>query len=172
MSSHASSPAKAPADPPAPTVPEPDNDLLRLGTIMASTFEFAMRNAGSNNPAGKYPQCELYFYANPHKFPSNEKKVLFTFTYLSDVALEWFEQKFANAQDEPDSSIRDLFPLMHTLSACFCPPSTSSIPILPHLGSADHFCESAHYFLDARAMLSAEKPRNASRDFPPWTIFL
>ncbi|KAI0090124.1 hypothetical protein BDY19DRAFT_1047362 [Irpex rosettiformis] len=35
------------------------------------------------------------------------------------------------------------------------------------LGSADHFCESAHYLLDARAVLPAEKPRNASRDFPP-----
>ena len=104
-----------------------DEGLKQFGTLIASSFAEALRNIGTSDAAVKHrtpdtfsgtdpyklrsflAQCELYFRANAKKFPTDEKKVLFAFTYLSDVALEWFEQKFANAQSSliPDSISQD-----------------------------------------------------------------
>lgn len=104
--------------------PEVDEGMKQFGTLIANSFAEALRNVGSSDSAVKHrtpdtfsgtdpyklrsflAQCELYFRANSKKFPNDEKKVLFAFTYLSDVALEWFEQKFANAQHSfiPDSA--------------------------------------------------------------------
>ena len=84
--------------------------------ILSTAITRAVRN-GSSDGAAKYwvpdsfngtdpyklrnflTQCEIYFRANHLKFRTDNKKVMFAFSYLTNNALEWFEQKFLDAKE-------------------------------------------------------------------------
>jgi hypothetical protein len=86
--------------------------MERFAEVMTAALTRAMRAAPAAESAAKYRvpdsfdgtdsyklrnflmQCEIYFQANPTKFHSDKKKVMFAFSYLTENALEWFEQKF------------------------------------------------------------------------------
>jgi hypothetical protein len=88
------------------------NEMERFAKIMMAALTRAMRTAPTAESTAKYwipdsfddtdpyklrnflTQCEIYFRANPTKFRSDEKKVMFAFSYLTKNMLEWFEQKF------------------------------------------------------------------------------
>jgi hypothetical protein len=118
----AAPPEAAPRQPRAHVVPDAGtpppqaradtNEMERFAEVMTAALTRAMRAAPAAESAAKYrvpdsfdgtdpyklrnflTQCEIYFRANPTKFHSDEKKVMFAFSYLTKNALEWFEQKF------------------------------------------------------------------------------
>ena len=122
--------APAPANPPrvrtvAPETAVAEPSPTEFAQILSTAITRAVRN-GSSDGAAKYrvpdsfdgtdpyklrnflTQCEIYFRANHSKFRTDDKKVMFAFSYLTDNALEWFEQKFLDAKEPsrqfPDSA--------------------------------------------------------------------
>lgn len=114
-------PAVDPASRPASPTPggfrharfqsEDQAQMDQFATVLSQAFARSGVTSGSSSAAkfrvpdtfdGSDPwklrnfitQCEIYFFANSEKFKTDEKKVMFAFSYLRDAALEWFEQKF------------------------------------------------------------------------------
>ena len=93
-----------------------------MATVLATAIESAFRISGTGESTVRHrapeafsgtdphklrnflAQCELNFLASPNKFKTDQKKVLYAFSYLSDGALEWFEQKFADYKNSDEGN--------------------------------------------------------------------
>ena len=113
-------------DPALPNLPdenlEEDPELKKMATVLATAIESAFRISGTGESTVRHrapeafsgtdphklrnflAQCELNFLASPNKFKTDQKKVLYAFSYLSDGALEWFEQKFADYKNSDEGN--------------------------------------------------------------------